>query len=114
MANFIPVMKTLISTCFISMLLFTQTPLGQLLKLPVLVHHYNDHNKQSGLSLIQFLHIHYASDHTDDDDQAEDDQLPFKTIELQSIGFAIMPVTIKPGFVYNTNESNKVVLPHFY
>jgi hypothetical protein len=74
---------------------FTQTPLGQLLKLPVLIEHFQKHQEQNGDSLLGFLKDHYATEHQDAD-QSEDQQLPFKTVLLQNIGFAVVP-----GFLSN-------------
>ena len=67
------------------------------MKIPVLIEHFYKHNKQDGVSLLEFLDDHYSSDHNDSD-QTEDKQLPFKSIILQTVGSAIVPGIIKPDF----------------
>ena len=101
------------ATIFLLVLLVSiQTPLGQLLKLPMLVEHYIKHQKQEVVSFIDFLHNHYASDHTDAD-LPEDEQLPFKNIPLQAIGYAIVtPETQEGTFV--TLPMEKKVVPDTY
>jgi len=75
----------------------TQTPLGQLLKVPVLIEHFFKHKKQDGVSLLKFLIEHYSPGHNDAD-RSEDDQLPFKSMILQNIGTALVPGIIKADF----------------
>ena len=90
-------MKILTTILFLAIISLTQTPLGQILKIPVLIEHFYKHNKQDGISLLEFLDDHYSSDHNDSD-QTEDKQLPFKSIILQTVGSAIIPGIIKPDF----------------
>ena len=66
-----------------------QTPVMQLLKLPVLVEHYNKHKKLEHVSFVEFLEEHYAVGHNDDD-QSEDNKLPFKSGTIQDIGNAVV------------------------
>jgi hypothetical protein len=101
-------MKT---TAFIllTVLLTTQTPFGQVLKLPLLIEHLYKHQKQGGLSLFQFLKDHYSHEHHDSD-WPEDQQLPFKTIILCDIGFAIVPRIAKADFAVKFNALRNVVL----
>jgi hypothetical protein len=54
-----------------------QTPVGQLLKLPLLIEHFIKHQQQDGVSLLAYLQDHYSEDHHDAD-LPEDEQLPFK------------------------------------
>ena len=64
-----------------------QTPVMQIMKFPVLVEHFNKHKQSEKVSIIEFLKEHYAADHNDDD-QSEDNKLPFKSGTLQDIGNA--------------------------
>ena len=69
----------------ISAVLFTGTPLQQLLKLPVLVQHYFEHKQtNSALSFAGFLKLHYFEEEEDEDDTdyGRDSQLPFKSMAL--------------------------------
>lgn len=55
-----------------------QTPLHEIVKLPVLVSHYLEHKEQDEeMSLLAFLKIHYF-DNVVDSDFDRDMQLPFK------------------------------------
>jgi hypothetical protein len=101
-------MKT---TAFIllTVLLTTQTPFGQVFKLPLLIEHFHKHQKQEGLSLLQFLKDHYSHGHHDSD-WPEDQELPFKTIVLGDFGFAIVPGTTKPGFAVKFNAPRNAIV----
>jgi hypothetical protein len=98
----------------------TQTEFGQLLKLPLLLEHYQKHKNQSKkLSFISYLKDHYTKAHQDQD-QAEDKQLPFNAPVSHPPGFALIPPTIeiqKPVrstghqfFIRNDHQS----LPQFF
>jgi hypothetical protein len=79
--------------------------MGQLLKLPVLIHHYLEHhNAVNGVSFAAFLHEHYSDHHNHPSANGEHEKLPFKNCDfssLQAISFCEPPVsfqfeTIKP------------------
>ncbi len=90
-----------------------QTPVGQLLKLPLLVEHYLKHQHQNGISLIDFLDVHYATEHKDAD-YPEDEQLPFKNISILTIGYALVtPVYEAHTFALLPIEQ-KITLPDFH
>ncbi|MBI2730169.1 MAG: hypothetical protein HYX40_05360 [Sphingobacteriales bacterium] len=56
------------------------TETHELLRLPLLVKHYFKHQKaDNNISLLKFLYQHYASKETNDTDEQEDNELPFKT-----------------------------------
>lgn len=101
-------MKT---TVFIllTVLLTTQTPFGQVFKLHLLIEHFHKHQRQEGLSLLQFLKDHYSHEHHDLD-WPEDQQLPFKTVVLCDIGFAIVPRIAKADFAVNFKALQNVIL----
>lgn len=57
----------------------TSTELHQVFRLPFLLEHYRQHRQQdSCLSFISFLKIHYTNNHPEDNDDNEDNRLPFK------------------------------------
>lgn len=83
---------------FIIVILFTYvislTEFKQLVKLPTLVEHFLEHReKDNALSLLQFLHMHYASSTVNDADYAEDMKLPFKSHDgcLSASSIAFVP-----------------------
>ncbi len=58
---------------------FVNTPLQQLLKLPVMVMHYFEHKeKNNKISFLDYLELHYAKGPVHDKDYDRDMQLPFK------------------------------------
>ena len=62
------------------LLVLTQTELHQVLKLPVLIVHFQEHralNKE--ISLLDFFIDHYVDQIILDNDDQRDSQLPFKT-----------------------------------
>src|SRR5688572_19375909 len=107
-------MRVTVTIFLLVLLTVTQTPMGQLLKLPVLVEHFNKHMKQDGVSLLEFFNGHYSSEHHDDDDQQEDEKLPFKTVVLQNMGYAIVPTIIETNFFFNFDIPTKVMLNDVY
>ena len=106
-------MRVIATIFFLVLLTVTQTPLGQLVKLPVLIEHFSKHKKQDGVSLLQFLTDHYSAKHNDAD-RSEDEQLPFKTVILQNPGFAIMPSIVKADLTLALNVPTKVTRQGFY
>ena len=65
-----------------ALILNSATELHQLLKIPLLIQHYMHHrSKDTTLSFLEFLKIHYTdSQHPNDNDDREDNELPFKSI----------------------------------
>lgn len=60
--------------------LFSATEFNQVLKLPVLVVHFQEHQqKNPSISFFQFIHHHYLVNHADDGDAERDNQLPFQS-----------------------------------
>lgn len=73
-------MKAFISRLLLIIYLFSATEFNQLLKLPVLIAHFQEHqHKNPSISFLQFLYHHYAIDHQDDGDTTRDHQLPFQS-----------------------------------
>lgn len=66
-----------------ALILAGSTEIHQLLKLPVLIQHYLQHRKKdTSLSFIEFIKIHYAGKaHPNDNDDSEDGRLPFKSTD---------------------------------
>ena len=106
-------MKTVSAIFLMISLVSTQTPMGQLFKLPLLVEHFVKHQRKEGMSFLGFLEEHYASDHRDAD-LPEDEQLPFKTIILCNIGSAVVPSLVKADFAFPFTEEKKIILSDFY
>lgn len=74
---FVLMKKCLIITS-LAVYLFSTTELHELLKIPVLIEHFLEHKEENHqLSLLDFLHDHYA--HQDSTDDDSEHQLPFKS-----------------------------------
>lgn len=92
-------MKRAVAIFFLVLMVSGQTPVGHFFKFPFLIGHYIKHQKQEGVSFINFLEVHYASGHKDSD-LPEVEQLPFKNITFSSIDFAIVAPTFAASFKY--------------
>ncbi|MDE3253344.1 MAG: hypothetical protein KGO92_11090 [Bacteroidota bacterium] len=76
-----------------SVYLLSTTELYQLVKLPVLVEHFMEHRQEDkGITLWDFLCMHYAHGIVKDADYEKDMKLPFKTHDY-SVGQTITPFT---------------------
>ena len=72
-------LKRVISILFLSAYLFSFTELHQLLKLPVLIEHFQEHRQEeSSISLWSFLKMHYLEKIVVDKDYQRDQQLPLR------------------------------------
>ena len=72
-------MKKRISYSIIFLYLVSVMHLTELLKLPVLFHHFNTHKKENNnISFISFLEMHYLHGNVKDADYEDDMKLPFK------------------------------------
>lgn len=61
------------------------TQVGQLLKLPVLIAHYQEHKKHNpSINFWGYLHVHYAHAFEMDEDFKDDLNLPFKSTDAGS------------------------------
>ena len=102
------------ATIFLLVLLVvTQTPLGQFFRFPLLIEHYKKHQKQDGVSLIAFLEDHYITSHKDAD-LPEDEQLPFKNVTLNSIGYAIVTPVFQANLVTALPAEKKITFSDIY
>ncbi len=86
-------MKRFSAILLLSVTLFTQTELHQLLKLPVLVQHFIEHRAENkNISIADFIILHYFNGNPKDKDYERDMQLPFKTTDFTAlVTFAIIP-----------------------
>lgn len=60
--------------------LLSSTELHEVMRLPQLVIHYIHHHRlDPSLDLARFIHLHYRYNHPADNDERDDQQLPFKS-----------------------------------
>ena len=102
-------LKKVIPILFLSMYLVSTTELYQLVKLPFLVEHFNEFQKEnSESSLWGFLCMHYVSGDKNDADNDKDMKLPFKSHESCSssniVAFAsnVFSIAIDKPFINET------------
>jgi len=78
----------------LSIYLFSTTSFGQLLKLPVLIHHYFEHiQEDKDTSLIDFLSKHYSgkiNHQHPGSEQQEHKNLPFKSADGHFAQFGVI------------------------
>lgn len=76
-------LKKVIAISFLFVFLCANTELHQLLRIPVLVHHFFEHNQQEpDETFADFLNEHYSGQQNDsDNDHHEHDNLPFKSAD---------------------------------
>ncbi|RYZ22460.1 MAG: hypothetical protein EOO10_21695 [Chitinophagaceae bacterium] len=85
-------MRKAIAIFFLLSFTASFTEAGQLIKLPLLVEHYADHQSNDRtVSFASFLREHYLDSHQSDGDEKEDSQLPFKTCSLTTTGSVFLP-----------------------
>ena len=101
-------MKYIITIILLVAFTVNQTAVGEVLKLPVFVMHFYKHKKLEKVSMTVFLKDHYASQH-DDEDQPEDNRLPFKSGIVQDIGNSFFILIKKFDFTINYNFSDKLI-----
>lgn len=74
-------MKKIVVIFIISVFLCANTAIGQLLKIPYLIEHYNSHNNEmvsNSTSFIDYIILHYS---ISEDKTSDHQHLPFKTLD---------------------------------
>jgi hypothetical protein len=106
-------MKKAVTIFLLVLTISLQTPFGQLIKLPLLVEHYIKHQKQNGVSLINFLEDHYASNHKDAD-FPEDQQLPFKSTTIDNNNYVVVTPIVQVNAAGPLPTEKKMIIPGRY
>ncbi len=77
-------MKKFLSILSLVVFLLGTTPLVEVLKFPLLIQHFGEHQKEDKeLGFFEFLAMHYLNGDPIDDDYEQDMKLPFKTISTE-------------------------------
>jgi len=80
--------------------------MGQLLKLPILIHHYVEHHDDDdGISLADFLHKHYGEENSHPSPNNEHEKLPFKSHDL---GFSQTTLVFQSPVGFELKRDNPV------
>ena len=91
-------MKKATAILFLTIYLLSTTEAQQLLKLPAVFKHFQEHQKENkDITIVHFLAIHYLHGSPRDKDYEEDMKLPFKTCGdcVSSIAPAFVPVMVQ-------------------
>ncbi|WP_343586408.1 hypothetical protein [Flavobacterium sp.] len=98
-------MRKTIVYIFILLIASNSSFVQQFYKLPILIAHYQEHNKLQNVSFVDFLSMHYWGEDLNDNDDDRDMQLPFKVISSASFHFVfilddkdLLPVLFNPEF----------------
>lgn len=98
--------KKLIAILFVFVILCANTEMHELIKLPLLIHHYLDHlshDHHSDNSFADFLNDHYNNSHSNSGDENRDhNNLPFKTADVAGVQSFILSNNLP----YNTLPQN--------
>lgn len=100
-------MKRFVSILFLASYLLSLTELNQLIKLPLLIEHFTEHQQNDkSLTLYKFLYMHYSNDDHNDADNEKDEQLPFKSHNncLNSSVLAFLP-----DHTYSIHNKNDII-----
>lgn len=85
---------------FFSIFLFSTTQFSELLKLPLLFEHFQEHQQwDKTISFSNFLYIHYVEDDIPTPDHDRDMEMPFKMIHTNAMTFASFIVEFSQQFV---------------
>ncbi len=89
--------------------MLTQTPVQQLLKLPVFFAHFVEHREENArISILEYIQLHYFSGNPKDEDYQRDNQLPFRETAVILLQSAVevpeqMSVQLEPVVYRATN-----------
>lgn len=101
--------KRIVAIIMLTAIVFTATPLQQLVKLPVLVQHLAEHRqKDPSLTVAEFLMEHYLFEDNDEDtdtDYSRDMQLPFKSMALLASPALLCAAPLNPVQVIAAPEA---------
>ncbi len=83
--------KRLIGILFISIHVLAYTEFHQLLKIPFLIEHYQTHREADpSLGFLSFLEMHYIGPFLVDDDYQQDQQLPFRNVNIALMNIPVV------------------------
>ncbi len=96
-------LKKIITISFLFFFLFANTELHQLLKLPVLLHHFIDHKETDNtISFLDFVKKHYGEKNSNSHNHNnEHEKLPFKSNDGCGIVHSSIAFCASYSFVFN-------------
>lgn len=86
-------MRKILITALVSIHLFGNTELAQLIRLPNLLEHYFEHSRiNPGLSFSEFLFMHYGGDDGTTADDDNDSKLPCHNLNSNTLALVYSPM----------------------
>ena len=110
-------MKKRIAILFLILYINSTTELHQLLKLPVLMEHFFEHQSQNNnLTFFEFLSMHYSQEDDRDGDKEKDSKLPFKSHSFcnSSISFITLNTEVNYTFTVLKVFKERKSIINFY
>lgn len=94
-------MRQSIALTLLFFYLFTSAEFNELLKFPILVEHYKEHQQeQPEITFASYVCQHYAHGDVDDADKGQDKKLPYKSIDFtHSVCFTVVPTVTCIEFI---------------
>lgn len=86
-------MRQIIALSLLFLYLFTSTEISELLKFPILVQHYKEHQQEHPeITFASFVNQHYTQGDVNDVDRDQDLKLPYKSIDFtHATSFTVLP-----------------------
>lgn len=82
------------------------------MKLPVLFAHYHEHQlRNTNISVMEFLCMHYWGQDANDDDNDRDMQLPYKTVNIHTVTHSFIPLEKVASFYVQDVPLTQTVYP---
>lgn len=108
-------MKRIIAIFFLFTFISANTPFGEVIKLPALIHHYLEHEQlQGNISFLSFLKEHYTNPGSHPDlPHHHHDNLPLKSLNVHST--SVVNFCSKPQVVFERHffEVDKTNIPSY-
>jgi len=99
--------KNLLAILLGALILSGSTEIHELLKFPLLIQHYLQHQKKdASLTFIEFVKIHYSDkEHPTDNDDNEDNKLPFRSTDgISHIDTPLMENGPDPADIFHCQQ----------
>ena len=109
--------KKWVAIVFLCIYLLSTTEIYQLLKLPTLFEHFQEHKIENlKLTFVQFVYMHYAQDNDHDGDADKDAKLPFKSHSCSSFSVNFVPLSGHQALFFNVSKEiyEKHTISDFY
>ena len=96
-------MRQSLAITLLILYLFSSTEIFELLKFPILIQHYQDHQKKHPkISFASYVCEHYTHGDVEDADKEEDRKLPYKNIDcFHFTSFTVLPTVTTVEFAEN-------------